>query len=318
MSQHAQFRTSTAEQGHSEELSEAEIGLLFVDGNRDQPTEGYTAYLQLNKRIADATALIKTESDPHKRAELNLERSEASLRLSALPKADDFRVAAAKLNKLGRPIRTLDKSAMLKMATAYKGPQFMPRIEKWNDSSGWVRIETTLDDTSSAPIFAVGPSDFAHGPWTPQTFPATKVTKLSLEVKRVLVTRNGIDQSVFYSNNWSTDDGTLISDGKSLVNGERMTGRMPLLITALLLCRNVAISTNLTREAQSSALSASRTASLRFGTISIGGSYLIPASDLRYYPAIGSRGLLNPELQVIALLCEQIGPSPSKASTSSR
>ena len=318
VAQHGHFAKVSDTGAMREGLTESEAQLLFQRGDRTRPTEEYTQFLDFSRRISDAAASIKKQTDAHKRAELDLERSEASLRLSALPHLDEIRRATRKLDSAPGHQTMLDKDHILKMLSSYRGAQFTPRIDKWSDASGWVRIEAPINESYDAPIFAVGPSEFSDDWWSPKALNGLfgkKVSRLSFEIKRVLVDRPGMDLSIFDLRSWKFDDDTLLSDGQLLVHGSAMKGRMPLLVVGLLLCRNIVVSTPYSADAHNGAISASGQDAFRFGTLLLGGAYLLPPSKDRFYPALGARGITSPEIQVIALISNQIGLSPNPDSS---
>ena len=305
----------TADDGPpADQLTPEETDLLFKNGDRSQPSEAYQKYLDLNQRVANASASIKKESDPQKRAALDLERSQAALQLSALPHLDEIRSASRKLSASETRPSTFSRARLQKILAAYKGPQFTPPIDKWNDGSGWVRIETTVNTSFDSPIFAVGPSASADSWWEPTTADGLfgrRASKIAFEIKRVLVDRGSLDLSLFEAKNWRLSDDTLISDGQALTAGVAMKGKMPLIITGLLLCRNVVVTTPMSSDAQSAALAASNADGFAFGPILLGGRYLAPTTGDRFYPSLGVRGITTPEIEILAVVSSQVPLSPN-------
>lgn len=296
------------------ELTEEEEQLLFLNNDPNQPSELYKRYLELNRRITDASVAIRKEADPNKRSQLDLERSEASLRLAALPRIDEIRSAARKIAGIRTSPPTINNRHIRRMIQVYQGPRFVPSIDKWAESSGWVRVEASVDESYNSPIFSVGPSNLTDRWWSPAALDklfGKRITKLRFDLKRVIVDRPGLDLMVLDRRNWKFDDDTVISDGQRLADGLSPKGSMPLLITGFLLCRNIVVVTPSSSAAQSEVLKASLHDNVQFGTLSLGGAYPDSASQARYYPALSSRGITSPEVQVIALLCNQLPKTPN-------
>jgi hypothetical protein len=305
---------SPAESRAADALTADEQALLYLDQNPSRPTDEYRTLLDLTKRLKDADRALKAEKDPRQRAQLELERADATLRLTALPHLDELRRVARKAAAPNGAHHQASRKNLRDSIAGYQRPTFTPAFERWPDSSGWVRLDVSLNTGANVPEFAAGPPGLNRASWAPaavQRLAGNNATAISLEIKRIFVSRPSLDLSFVTAPGWTMADGSLLSDGQLLTDGKRPAGRMPLLISAILLARNISIKTRLAKSTQLALLGAAADSRLKFGPLSLGGEYSVPPGNLRFFPALGSRGLASPEMQVIAVFCDQVPLSPA-------
>jgi len=138
---------------------------------------------------------------------------------------------------------------------------------------------------------------------------------ISLEVRRVEVTRPWMDGSVFRSRAWRWGQGSvneLISNGADASLGETPSGVMPLLPTTLILARNLTMTASMTTEESNwvnEQISAK--ASFGYGPFSFGGSYNQQNGQTNIEASRSGNTLSNPAVQILGYSCEVLPRSPN-------
>jgi hypothetical protein len=173
-----------------------------------------------------------------------------------------------------------------------------PPEEQWTTGTGWHPMTFRQDDPlapsagDAGPLPALGKAAKTAAPWTPGM-------TLSVEVKRVQVTRPWMDPSLFSAHTWALRESagfTLVSSGNPV---DRDPGIMPILVTGLLLARKL----TLTGYPGSGAD--------RLGPFDLGGGQGRPAMARHMTRTPAGTVITVPDLQIVAFFCQVVPQSPT-------
>ncbi len=210
----------------------------------------------------------------------------------------------------------------------------IPDYSAWTGNNGWATY--TIDDsdlttTQRSTLTTIGGGLSASwGLWsvggsynssTATTYSKSDVQQFSiaLDVMRVSVRRPWMQSSLLRSRSWRWDpqkvgaglDTNPLSDGGDITHGRAPLGRMPLVITGLLLSRNVKIATNLGSTTASTYSHVVDTGgSVGWGPFSIGAHYHDETHEAYAHGTITSDGITIPDVQVIGFFCDVLPQSP--------
>jgi len=180
-----------------------------------------------------------------------------------------------------------------------------PPVEQWMTGTGWHPMSFRREDLQRAlpPGTAAPPPERAgKGRTPPAAWSRTLV--LTVEVKRVAVSRPWMDSALFGARSWTLpgrDGFTRVSSGRP---ADRDPGPMPILVTGLLLARKL----SLTGFAQDPGVRAPA----RMGPFDLGGTRSgLPGLRRRLEPTPDGIAITVPDPQIVAFFCQTVPMSPN-------
>jgi hypothetical protein len=303
--------------------------ILYKDSTQKTPTAGYALYIQLKDRYSKAQAIWDSTPEDRRTETMRADLDAASRDLDLRGNAAQYQSALEILDAVAgtqpstlrdRWIAQLEGSTSVTSGGTRSFPADLTPPLTFDYSSRWTTV--TLDSAPPDQSVTALPwpehyagiwrfcnsSAFADGD-DHQTTSATSAA-ITLETKALAISRPWIDEALFSYRGWKTKDPTiLLASGEDPMTGHA-SGALPIIVTHIILARNVAIDGRFSQTERSKVLNQDRAGKCTsYGPFVLTGKTDLGNSVVPMFPFGG--GFYLPGTQVIAVVAKAVAKSPN-------